>query len=161
MKEYVLNNAKLLQGYAEMLLAEIEEDKFYDQTAGIPNHPAWVVGHIATSLSTGLKLCGKEPLIAGEWGKLFGKGSTVTCGCEGYPGKTELVDAMRAGWAALSDAYVNADDSVLEAENPYEPMRERFPKVGHMVTFLLTGHPAVHLGQVSSWRRAAGYGSAM
>jgi hypothetical protein len=35
-----------------------------------------------------------------------------------------------------------------------------FPTVGGAVNFLCGGHNMMHLGQISTWRRAAGLGSA-
>jgi hypothetical protein len=35
-----------------------------------------------------------------------------------------------------------------------------FPTIGGAVNFLLVGHVQMHLGQVSTWRRVMGLGSA-
>ena len=45
----------------------------------------------------------------------------------------------------------------MSATLPDERYRDVFPTIGHAVVHILTGHAAVHVGQVSVWRRAAGY----
>jgi hypothetical protein len=35
--------------------------------------------------------------------------------------------------------------------------RDKFPTVGHAVVHILTAHTAVHVGQISCWRRIAGF----
>ena len=58
------------------------------------------------------------------------------------------------------EAFRGTTDAALAAENPAEGrFKEMFPTVGGAVAFLLGGHVAMHLGQVSTWRRVMGLGS--
>lgn len=47
-------------------------------------------------------------------------------------------------------------DSELDSPLPDERYREVFPTLGHAVLHILTVHTAIHLGQISAWRRAMG-----
>jgi hypothetical protein len=37
-----------------------------------------------------------------------------------------------------------------------EMLHRRFSRVGNFLTYITTGHEAVHVGQIASWRRAMG-----
>jgi len=40
--------------------------------------------------------------------------------------------------------------------NPYEPARHPFYTAGEFVAYMMSGHLAYHVGQLSAWRAAAG-----
>ena len=66
------------------------------------------------------------------------------------------------GYKHVLSKLPEVDDTVFSKPNPSGGRgAELAPTVGGMVAFLLTGHPMSHLGQVSTWRRCMGLGSAM
>ncbi len=132
------------------------------------NHPAWVFGHLGLYGPHLLTLLGHaddaEKLAAPKtWDTLFGMGSTCQDDPAGdvYPSMNKIVEQFERSYDAALKATQNADDAVFMKINPNEKMRDRFPTVGTAVTFMLTTHPALHLGQVSAWRRIEGLGSAL
>jgi hypothetical protein len=53
------------------------------------------------------------------------------------------------------------DDAVFAKPNPATGrMAEVAPTLGGAIAFMMTGHPMSHLGQISTWRRCMGLGSA-
>ena len=48
------------------------------------------------------------------------------------------------------------DDADLAGPLPDERYRDVFPALGHAILHILTVHTAIHLGQLSPWRRAMG-----
>lgn len=131
------------------------------------NHPAWVIGHLALYSSRVMELL-KQP--AGPtappagWADLFKNGTPCLDDPDGkiYPPISALAEHFLGGYRHAIDALAGVPEANWTAANPVEGrMRELFPLVGGAVTFLLTGHPMSHLGQISTWRRAIGLGSAM
>jgi hypothetical protein len=72
----------------------------------------------------------------------------------------EVTQCCLSGYRAASEALKSANDECFFAENPNEPMRDKFPTVGAMIGFYVGGHFMVHMGQLSAWRRACGLGPA-
>ena len=67
-----------------------------------------------------------------------------------------LREAFQAVYSDLCVAAAEADASLLAAVNPYEPARNPFYTAGEFVAYMLSGHLAYHIGQLSAWRGAAG-----
>jgi hypothetical protein len=89
-----------------------------------------------------------------EWGSLFGTGTTLNAA--GYPTKDELVAALSFGQSMLIGWLDDWTDTDLDQPLPDVRYREVFPTLGSAVLHILTVHTAVHLGQLSAWRRAMG-----
>jgi len=154
MFEHAINVSKANVGYGDMLLADIEADQFADQPKPGMNHPAWIVGHLAFVADRVASLLGAEAQHA-DWKPLFG-GSSALQDAGAYPGKDTLIAAWHAAQNRLTDAVAAADPAALEGANPIERMQSVAPSMKDFVTFALTSHAAIHLGQLSSWRRAMG-----
>jgi hypothetical protein len=129
-------------GYATALLEPIPAEVFAHLPHAEVNHPAFVVGHLGLYLNKTLELVGRaDACVAPPF--------EVSTFEDGAP-CVEL-DAVR-GTAAETFA----------AENPMEGrMKEMFPTIGVAVNFLVNNHVMMHLGQISTWRRLMGLGSAM
>jgi hypothetical protein len=69
---------------------------------------------------------------------------------------------MLDGYRKVAEVLPDVSDETFARDNPMEGrFREVFPKVGTAVNFLCTSHLMMHLGQISTWRRAIGLASAM
>jgi hypothetical protein len=68
----------------------------------------------------------------------------------------ELTGALVAVYSGLSDAALHANPAALKAPNPFLPARDALPTVGDFAAYLMTGHLGHHLGQLLTWRAAAG-----
>ncbi|MEP0845835.1 MAG: DinB family protein [Phycisphaerae bacterium] len=74
-----------------------------------------------------------------------------------YPDMPTLTGFYFAAYKAAAEAIRGASDEALAAPNPAAGrMKELFPQLGAMLMFYLCGHPQVHLGQLSAWRRMMG-----
>lgn len=158
--KYVLRTIDFTVQYANGLVKDVPEERMAEQPHGVPNHPAWVIGHLAATNDFFLKVALGQPTTLPEsWGKLFGPGSSPTTDRAIYPAKAELLDALVKTCERLSAALQTVSEEELNQPNPVEKMASRFPTKGDVLAFIATSHAAMHLGQVSSWRRAAGLGS--
>lgn len=163
----IANAGKMAVMYGERLLAGVEARSFarFAVVGGktVPsNHPAWAYGHLATYPRRVLEHLGRDPgaaTLPAGWDDLFKNGAECRDDPEGriYPAMAEITRFFSASYGAALAALSHADDAALDGPNPTEGrMREFFPTLGSMLIFYMCGHPQVHLGQVSAWRRMIG-----
>ena len=157
MIDEVLNSYRLTLEYLCRLIADVSESDFTCQPHGVVNHPAWVIGHLTCSCQSLAGELALEPWLPATWEGLFGTGSLPTPTPMAYPSKIDLLTALADGVVRISDRIAILGEQGMSIPLPDERFRATFPTVGHAVTHILTGHAAVHVGQVSVWRRAAGY----
>ena len=150
-----LGQYRFLKTYGEGLLAGLDPADAYTPVQPGGHHPAWILGHLTFSGLGAVQLLGGDASGFEEAQARFGIGSQP----EAAPASDDFA-AIRAGWneahARVETAVSNTGADRLAAPNPRERMAAAFPTIGDMVGFLLTGHEAVHLGQLSAWRRSRG-----
>jgi hypothetical protein len=149
--------------YAEDLIQTIPADRFCEMPTKDMNHPAFCVGHLAIYANRVLEMIGRADLkIDMPFGDEHFKNGAPCVAQDGrYPSKDVICDTFFKGWRTVLAALPSADDAAFRRENPAEGrFKEMFPTVGGAVNFLAGGHNMMHLGQISTWRRSAGLGSA-
>lgn len=150
---------QFLLGYAEMLLADIPEEQAFKLICDGGVSPAWIIGHLGFVANRVLAMGGAESKIDSDaWKPLFGGGSTPAGEADKatYPSWDELLRVWREGHADVAALAPSISEAALSAENPNERMRGALPTTGDLISFILTGHEAMHLGQLSTWRRVQG-----
>lgn len=157
---------RLALGYSEVLLKDVQAADFARFPKGIhTNHPAFVYGHLAVYPDRVLEMIGRPDLAAPDqaYVDLFSAGKECVDDASGtiYPAMEAIVARFKSRHETALAALAETTDEVLARVNPNEKMRDRFPTLGAMATFLFSGHMMIHLGQVSAWRRIMGLGSAM
>jgi hypothetical protein len=168
----IVTGAERMLGLGEALLKDVPDEKFarFAAPGGTPieaNHPAFIYGHLSlypTRIFGAAGLDGSAIAPSDRFVELFENGKVCMDDPDGsiYPGRAEIVDLFVRGHRAAIDAVGGLTDEQLKAEHTIEGrMAEMFPTVGHVASFLLVGHTMMHLGQMSTWRRAIGLGSAM
>lgn len=159
----IASSLALTLRYAEDLVGSIPAERFCEMPTKDMNHPAFCVGHLAIYANRVLEMTGRADLkIAMPFGDEHFKNGAPCVAQDGrYPSKEVICDTFFKGWRTVLAALPSVDDAVFSRENPAEGrFKEMFPTVGGAVNFLAGGHNMMHLGQVSTWRRAAGLGSA-
>ena len=116
----------------------------------------WLIGHLTISADFGRHLCGRKPICPREWRALFTPGTQPSTDASTYPPLAMLREKFNVVYSDLCVAAAEADPSLLAAVNPYEPARNPFYTAGDFVAYMLSGHLAYHVGQLSAWRAAAG-----
>lgn len=131
------------------------------------NHPAWVYGHLAIYSSRMCEMTGMDIGPCAKpagWDDLFKNGTECRDDPAGtiYPQMEALTSHFLSGYKHVLARLPEVSDDVLVRANPSGGrMGELLPTVGAVAAFLLSGHPMSHLGQISTWRRCVGLGSAM
>ncbi len=145
-------------GFLDMLLADVSDEELEAQPLPDVNTPRWILGHLAIVSDDLLKMLGAEPACPPDWDAAFTGGTAVNAPGAPTPSKAELVAALREGERRLGAALDAATPESLAGPNPatVEIGRRNFPTLADMAAFLLTTHFAVHLGQLSAWRRMTG-----
>lgn len=149
------------QGRYLIRLADSLLDGIEDSHVAIEPRPGlktagWLVGHLTTTADFGRHLCGRKAICPREWRGLFTPGTQPSTDASTYPPFALLREKFNAVYTDLCSAVVEADPSLLAAVNPYEPARNPFYTAGEFVAYMLSGHLAYHVGQLSAWRAAAG-----
>ena len=154
---------RMLLGYSERLTADLTDGHLTLRPAGTITPPVWLLGHMAMAGPYALGLLGGEGLadyVPAAWTENFGPGSTPLEYDDGFtpPTLAELTAAIRTGHARVERALDAADFDALDLDgpNPVEFLIASIPTKRDMLAHLLTTHDAIHLGQLSAWRRAAG-----
>lgn len=130
------------------------------------NHPAFVLGHLALYPARVLQLCGvDDPALAPPDGYegLFSAGKECLDDPENtiYPARDAVIGAFTDRYTRGLERLETLTEADLSRDIEIDRYREIFGSAGIGVNFLFNTHLGFHLGQLSAWRRAMGYGSAM
>lgn len=161
MLKSLLHNYQFNLSFLKMLVDDIEEGKMCAQPGGIANHPAWTLPHLVSGSEFTGQLLGLEPLMPQDWFGKYGRGSVPTTDPADYPSKTDALAALEAHHARVSEACGNADPSLLDQPTPDADFRQVMPTIGDALVFLLGTHEAVHIGQITTWRKVIGFSAVM
>lgn len=142
--------------YLARLVADVDDGQMSAQPGGAVNHPAWVIGHLIYSCQAMCGELGVAPWLPEDWADRFGTGSRPLADRAAYPSKDALVDGLLDGRQRLVAAPAALSDEDLATPLPDERYRHLFPTLGHAVVHILGAHTAVHVGQITVWRRSIG-----
>lgn len=173
--EQLVAAAKRGRGLSEKMLVGVTPQTFarkprFETSAGTKvidcNHPAFVYGHLSLYPARFFALTELDPSPVApptEFPDLFKAGVECKDDPEGriYPAMDTITQAFFRSHDAAFERLAKLDDSVLQKTTPDERYRPSFPTVGIALTFMMTGHIMMHMGQVSTWRRCFGLPSAM
>jgi hypothetical protein len=148
-------NVFLMQ-YCQRLVGDIADLRLAEQPAPGVNHPAWVIGHLAWTADRVLEKLGAPETLAPEWKTLFGRGSTPSSSRAVYASKDELLRALERAYEQLRQKAASLSPEQLAEPTTDPRAKETLPTLNDIVTFVMTGHMGVHLGQISAWRRMIG-----
>lgn len=160
MKDTILRSFVYNLHYAERLLGDISAERMCMQPLPGMNHPTWIIGHLADTCDLMADWLEVTSICPSGWNDLFDNRSEPQSDRSIYPDKAKLSDVLEQGHKAISAAFQTVPEDVLEKPLPRESMRSLFPTVLDGVAFEMTDHEAIHLGQLSAWRRAMGMGRA-
>lgn len=168
----IVPGAERVMGLSEALLKDVDAKRFARFTAPggqavNANHPAFIYGHLSVYPAIVLTAAGEDPAPAAApepYNDLFKQGAACRDDPEGtiYPAMDEIVGVFNRGHRAVIERVRTWPDSKLAERHGIEGrMSEVFPTVGHVASFMLLAHTMMHLGQMSTWRRCEGLGTAM
>src|SRR5262249_26988315 len=155
-KQIILDQFNFQRRYLELLVDDIADDQMTTQPGGVVNHPAWHIGHLALVADRMAQKLGVPAALDGSWTGQFDQGTVRTAKRATYPSKAELLRALDDRRAALAQAYARAEQEVLSKPNPIARLIPTHPTLEHLIVFGMSVHEGTHLGQIATWRKAAG-----
>lgn len=161
MRQAVLYSADFMLNFGKLLIKDVPAARMADQPGGVVNHPLWIAGHLANTADSVVGLFGEQRRFDEAWQNKFKPGSKPVADASQYPDMDTLLSSLEERHKLLKQVYLNADDAMLSRELADERRRQRFQTNGKFLVFVLTAHPALHWGQLSAWRRAAGLPSVL
>ena len=151
--EPILHSFSYSLGYLREQVADLDDHQMERKPEGVPNHPAWTVGHLVFIAQAIGGVAGLEPWLEEEWVKLFGPGSSPIDDVSAYPSKSLLLAALDEAEEKLGKAIRELNDPELDKSFPDPSYADVFPTVRHAFTQVLVGHTGFHVGQIAVWRR--------
>jgi DinB superfamily len=145
-------------GLCKMQMNDVDDAKLAELPAAGVNHPAWILTHLAICTDYAARLLGEPVKCPKGWHERCSPGSTLSSERSFYASKRDLIAALEAGQARVSEAASKATDEALGKPHSVQLafVRNAFPTVGDLVAHLMTTHTGYHLGQLSIWRRMMG-----
>lgn len=165
MKDHVLKSYAMTLEQATKLVADVPDERFAEVPYPHAKHPAWVLGHLSLASGMGSAILEHpelvEPGLSGvpeAWAETsMGEPSSDR---SKFATKDELLAELSRVHGVFAERFTKVSDDVLAREIPNPDWRSFFPTISDAVFYLLTYHEGYHLGQLSQWRRAAGFAAA-
>lgn len=147
---------------AEKLVADVPDERFAELPYTNAKHPAWVLTHLSVGAGMMIGCIKSDPNDLGgvpaSWPELCPARGSVSDDRSRFASKDELLTTLRATHETLSGMVEAMTDEQLAAEFVVPEWREFFPTNAVATAYMLAHHEGYHLGQLSQWRMAAGFG---
>jgi hypothetical protein len=142
--------------YGRPSLADLGDEHLALEPAPNAKTAGWILGHLCVSGDYVRRKLACLAMTPRDWGPVFAPRTLPSRSRADYPAMHELTSTFERVYLDLARIAPDLPDEVLNAENPLEYSRERFPTAGQFFAYIMTGHLGYHLGQLSGWRAAAG-----
>lgn len=143
--------------YFEGLIKDLPQDGLAEQGDGKGHSALWILGHLAVSVDYGRMVLGLDRVCPARWMVAFGTGSSDDVKNSDKYDAQKLIETIRTGYPALSEATVKADPDLMRQPHQVEVLvGSKLVTNADLMAHLLTTHLAMHLGQLSYWRRLQG-----
>lgn len=158
MVEPIIKQFDFNLAFANKLVEDVgEEQMTVIPSKGLENHPAFTLGHLASGSAMMVEDLGGEFILPEGWRELFlrkGPGDPrQPLLDEKYPLKNELLVELEKQHNEVKSLLL-----VVTSEQLAAPIQWRFgrfmPTLLDAVLFMCVNHEAMHLSQLSAWRRA-------
>lgn len=145
-------------GILERMMEDVGDDELAAQPIPKMNPPRWILGHLAIANDMVLQMLEADGVCPPEWREAFGPGSVPNANGLPTPSKSELLDVFRKQSERFRAACAQTSQEVLAKPHAarIEALQKVFPTRGELIAQMVSGHIALHLGQLSAWRRATG-----
>lgn len=153
-RDVIIRGLTLSGGMLETFCADLTPEEFQYRPVPKANCVAWIIGHLILSDRSATKLLAPQnaiPLPEG-FAERFAR-TEEAAAAETFGDTTQLLPLFRTGRAALIEAVQGCDDAVLEM--PVERPTPMFSTAAELVAFFAQ-HTAMHVGQITTIRRALG-----
>ncbi len=147
---------KMFHTMTHEMLSGISDDDFVAIPFGGGNSPNWILGHITIGNMFTLNILGQTQEEVATWMPDYGPGSTPS------DDVTKIMDrdVLQATFDRTHNEVIAAVEPVtvefLDKTHEAPFLRKALPTNGDLLGHLLTTHFAMHVGQLSAFRRNRG-----
>ena len=141
--------------HIKKIVTDVSDEQMTLQPNGLVNHPAWTIGHLASASDMLAKILGLESTFPEKWKEACKTGGTPSGDAGLFPSKDQLLAELSNQHARIAEAVKQASPESLAAESA-EDFRKMFPTAGDIVMYIMSAHEGTHIGQLQTWKRAAG-----
>ncbi len=165
MLEYIINQYDFNLEFARQLVLDLTEEQMtYIPSEGLVNHPAFTLGHLISGSAMLVEDLGGDFDMSNEWKKLFlrkgpGDPRLPKTGVE-YPAKKDLITELSRQHDLVKGRLNKQTEEGLSKRIKWR-FNSYMPTLLDIIFFMCINHEAMHLGQLSAWRRAMGMNSAL
>jgi len=152
----ILQHAAMCEQWTLCTVDDVPDEQWAEQPGGLPNHPAWVLGHLVLAMDTVARRLGAEVPRDESWYEPFLAGTEPVADRSAYPSREELVSAFGQACRGLRTAVRAAGEAGLDRPTDVPEMAVLVPTIGQWALHVLVCETAFHTGQLSSWRRVKG-----
>lgn len=146
------------QKYAQQMLADIPADQLYTRPLKNAGHPAWLLSHLCLYQEVLLGMCADKPFPDPKSHPHFSFGKEPVSDPALYLPKDQLLAKFVKGHEQVEADLRQVGPVVFDRPMSLERWKKGFPTNGPMILHLMLVHESQHLGQISYWRRAMGFG---
>jgi uncharacterized damage-inducible protein DinB len=147
----------LMFGLLHKMLDPIDDSGLQRPLTDAGNSPAWILGHLAVANDYALRSLGEQRAASAEWHKRFRPGATPKDDTSPLPSRAELWETIETGRRRIYEACAKVEAEKMEQPHNSDLFKDTPVKsIGDVVAHLLTSHLALHVGQISAWRRLGG-----
>ncbi len=164
--EIMACSAKQALAYSEKLLVGISREQFarFACCGGKvieSNHPSFILGHLSIygpRILSEIQASTNGLVVPDKFAAVYSKDAKCVDDPDSsiYPPMEEVVEFYFESYRITIEHIQTTSNEVFDQVNPNTAAVKRFPTMGSMHAFYLSGHLMMHLGQLSAWRRAAG-----
>ena len=149
---------EFLSQQLEKVANDIPEDDFFPPSIGHGHPPVWILGHLAIVAEMGQRTLGGT-ISHPAWLRLFGPGSSDIVSPNDEFTKPGMISCVIENYRKFRELAATVDELVVRKPHNVSFFAGTSIKtVEQCMSHLLTSHFALHLAQLSSCRRAAGFG---
>jgi len=139
----------------QRLTDDVPDERFAEQPIEGLNHPAWLIGHVTPYNSVITALLRGE-MFENPWYAECGKESSPVADRAAYASKDAILQRFVSTYEEAAGTIAAAPPEAWSSSFDHPEWGKQFDVVAPAVVYLATTHLALHLGQLSGWRRAAG-----
>ncbi|MCA9285042.1 MAG: DinB family protein [Phycisphaerales bacterium] len=143
--------------YALRLVGDLSDaDMIAQPVPGVVmNHPAWILSHLLVYTELLGGIVRREP-VEDPIDHPHGRKSSPLADAAAYLPRLTLIEKYTNAHDAVAVAVESADDGVWAEPLPFPRWARRWTCIAEAAVHIMVHHEAVHLGQLSAWRRAGG-----
>jgi hypothetical protein len=164
--EIILKQYRFNIDFAEKSVADIPQEMMSENKGhGLENHPSFTLGHLAIASAMTVEDLGGTYHVPEGWHELFarkgpGDPRLPDPDLNVYPSKEILLRELKEQHLRVEIMLKSMDDAALMKSFSWR-FNNYFPTLLDLVTFMCISHESMHLSQLSAWRRAMGFPSAL